>query len=251
MRPTSGRRTRAVPHRPAGRARLWAAPHSAAGAPDRGLVAGADAWLGEAPSGGRPSRHVAVAHLPHGMHPRVRASGHGHPHAHLGGHPQHRPKRSLELALHRAQTGLAGPAVEVGAVVADVQAQTQQPAGAGLLQRSGGLLVLRLRSRLVGVGRLLGVRRVRRGSSATSTGLGSRRDGLDRGLSRGSTDSAGLDGLDLLAEPGRGRLAASLAARRVAAVASATVCSARGSHSSITAMGALSPLRGPILVMRV
>jgi hypothetical protein len=37
----------------------------------------------------------------------------------------------------------------------------------------------------------------------------------------------------------------------VADVASVTTASAIGSTSSITAMGALSPLRGPIFVMRV
>ena len=48
-----------------------------------------------------------------------------------------------------------------------------------------------------------------------------------------------------------GAVAASFAARLVAPVASATTCSAIGSTSSMTAMGALSPLRLPILMIRV
>ena len=46
--------------------------------------------------------------------------------------PQHGRQGALELGLHGAQAGLDGPAGEVGAVVAQVEAQTDEPAVPGV-----------------------------------------------------------------------------------------------------------------------
>jgi hypothetical protein len=61
--------------------------------------------------------HVEVRHLAAGVHPGVGPAG-----AHDGhlGHPQHRRQRGRQLPLHGPQPRLGGPAVEVGAVVGQV-----------------------------------------------------------------------------------------------------------------------------------
>ena len=56
------------------------------------------------------------------------------------GQPQHGGECRLEVALHGAQPGLAGPAGESGAVVPEVEADTNEPGttvgGAGLVDRT-------------------------------------------------------------------------------------------------------------------
>ena len=49
--------------------------------------------------------------------------------------PEHMPQNGFHLALDGPQVTLMGPAVEVGTVIGNVQAQTDQPAtsGSGLI----------------------------------------------------------------------------------------------------------------------
>ena len=71
--------------------------------------------------------HVDVRRLRGGVHPGVRAPGHGQLHgvAHDGG------QGPAELALDGAQPGLGGPAAEAGAVVGQVQAHPHAPGRRG------------------------------------------------------------------------------------------------------------------------
>src|SRR5690606_37846575 len=62
---------------------------------------------------------VEMAHLAAGVDPGIGAPGDRHLHARA----RHAREARLELALDGALTGLGGPAVEVGAVVGEVQAQ--------------------------------------------------------------------------------------------------------------------------------
>jgi hypothetical protein len=64
------------------------------------------------------------------VHPRIRAAGALHRHRHA----VQMPEDTLQLTLHRAQSGslrLRGPAMEVTTVVGDVEAQTKQPVTGG------------------------------------------------------------------------------------------------------------------------
>ncbi len=64
---------------------------------------------------------VEVGDLPERVHPGVRAPGDGEPRR-LARAPEQRAERLLEHALHGAEARLPAPAVEVGAVVGDAEA---------------------------------------------------------------------------------------------------------------------------------
>src|SRR5918996_3439814 len=243
--------------------------------------------------------HVDVADLTAGVNPGIRAAGDRQPRR-LD--PQHDAQRVLQRCLDRATAGLRGPAGEIGAVVGQVQPDTQQPAATGV--GSSGLHELIERQAFFGLENpaASAASAVRNHTSATvaaydgdsgvwysfesslpltvkpsgaepsaagaaeSGPYGPSADSADdsSGSSANVTTSAltsasAAAGASAFLAPAflagaflaGAFFATFLAARRVAPSASPTTCSASGSTSSITAKGALSPLRGPILTIRV
>src|SRR5690606_27824097 len=198
-------------------------------------------------------RHVHVADLSTSMYTGIGPPGHREPRRFDAQHPF---QSGLELALNRPAARLRGPAGEVGAVVGDVEAQTQQPAGPRL--GNGGLHAGRPGQALPDESSSASASPASASAaSALSLSAALASAGSSAAPSASSTAASASvgSGLDSVASaaPAAVEAAAALcpAARRVALVASVTTCSASGSTSSMIAIGALSPLRGPIFTIRV
>ncbi len=71
-------------------------------------------------------RHVDMADLTAGVHPRIGTTGDDR--ARRAVQAQHALQGLLDDALDRAEPRLDGPAAEVGAVIAQVEAETDEPA---------------------------------------------------------------------------------------------------------------------------
>ncbi len=174
----------------------------------------------------RRRRQVQMDHLPARVHPCVGPAGAGDPQVRQ---PEHGREGALELGLHGAQAGLGGPAGEVGAVVPQVEAQTDEPAVPGV---GGG-----------GLGSVVGRRSVGQGapysdflaSSAASSAISAKAS-----ASPAASSAFGSS------EPSAALAALSAAARASAAASSApsTSPSAASSAASAAAASAASAASG-------
>src|SRR5205085_12034982 len=162
-------------------------------------------------------RYVKVRNLPGGVHPGVGAAGDSQG----GRDPGDRRQRSFQFALDGPPPGLAGPSGETRAVVADIEAIAQKPA---IPSAGGGLLCCGTRGQ---------------DSASTSCPAGA-------SAASGASDAAGssaLAGCCVCCVWDRPLKARCLTSSTSAAVRSVT--------SAMIAIGALSPLRGIVLTIRV
>src|SRR5690606_11702381 len=191
-------------------------------------------------------RQIGVRDLAGGVHARIGPTRDGQPHRLR--HLQHLLRGFLQDPLHGPPARLLRPAGEIRAVLGDVPAQTDEPATFVL----GGGLIGKLRSRQDSPSLSLGSSEA---SSAASSEAASEASAL---VSSASVALASSALVSSAASAASAALASSaglvsafadfFAARFVAFSASeVTVFSAT---SSITAIGALSPLRGTVLVIR-
>src|SRR5690606_3722363 len=199
-------------------------------------------------------RQIGVRDLAGGVHARIGPTRDGQPHRLR--HPQHLLRGFLQDPLHGPPARLLRPAGEVRAVVGDVPAQTDEPATFVL----GGGLIGKLRSNQDSPSLSLDSSEASsaassEASSAASSEASSEASAL---VSSASVALASSALVSSAASAASAALASSaglvsafadfFAARLVAFSASeVTVFSAT---SSITAIGALSPLRGTVLVIR-
>ena len=209
---------------------------------------------GRRPGGGG---HVDVRDLAAGVHARVGPARHGQRRG--AGQPQQVAEGVLDHLLDGPPAGLARPAGELRAVVAEIE---PEPAGRGLIAQraqrcfSAGLSSAASASAgVLGVGLILGVRVVLVLSRVV---VG--RDVLGLVRVRGLGHVGCLGRLGVVLGRGHGVLGLGRRRRRPGAAAGCDrrarrrrdgLASASSWISSMTASGALSPLRGPILVIRV
>src|SRR5690606_17833823 len=202
-------------------------------------------------------RQIGVRDLAGGVHARIGPTRDGQPHRLR--HPQHLLRGFLQDPLHGPPARLLRPAGEVRAVVGDVPAQTDEPATFVL----GGGLIGKLRSNQdspslsldsseasseasVSPSSALAV------SSACSSALASSAVVSSASVAFASSalvSSASAASVALASSAGLVSAFADFFAARLVAF-SASEVTVFSATSSITAIGALSPLRGTVLVIR-
>src|SRR5450432_2254568 len=222
----------------------------------------------------RSGREIDVGHLSTGMHASIGTTGDRDERRHR--EAQHGGEGRLKQTLHGAKSGLASPPEERAAVIAEVESQPYSPSDRR--QHGVGAELSEPGRPSVGVAGLVVLGRAQAFSSSAGKSSSSAGESSASGAGTSSIASAsatssvmfvasvsaasvtsatsgasstGSATAALAGEAAAVLAARSLAPRLVAPVASATTFSASASTSSISAIGALSPLRGPSLTMRV
>src|SRR5690606_18120319 len=179
-----------------------------------------------------------------GVHARIGPTRDGQPHRLR--HPQHLLRGFLQDPLHGPPARLLRPAGEVRAVVGDVPAQTDEPATFVL----GGGLIGKLRSNQDSPSLSLDSSEASSEASVSPPSALAVSSACSSALASSAlVSSAAAASVALASSAGLVSAFADFFAARLVAF-SASEVTVFSATSSITAIGALSPLRGTVLVIR-